>query len=78
MFHVSHITCHLSRAIFHVLCVFQKRIIDIFCFDKMAELVGGGSVITAAGIHGPEALRLEKTAEQEDSLNMLFDGWLFM
>ena len=32
----------------------------------MAELVGGGSVIIEAGIHGPEALTLEKTGEQKD------------
>ena len=39
--HVSHVTCHVSHVTCHMSHVKKK-------FDKVVELVGGGSVINGA------------------------------
>ena len=53
--HMSHVTCHLSRLTFHmiffILFCSEKKIekkSHLNIFDKMVELVGGGSVINGA------------------------------
>ena len=42
--HVSHVTCHVSHVMCHMSCV---KIL-VFVFNKVAKLIGGGSVINGS------------------------------
>ena len=42
--HVSHVTCHMSRVTCHVSHV-QLLLLFLIFFEKIVELVGGGSGI---------------------------------